>query len=183
MIKNWLLCKTCTKVTNIYWKSEKKIENVSKINLSTKLRRHFLRPCTLSFKLTRCWGRRTGMRISRLWSCSNSSGSHADACQTCATHDLRAPLIELIPDVSHTSGLQIYLHPLHMCRPRRRDSGSDRSVITGHLVRVKERINPQPLWLIKFNCTTSLLVIINGCHMQQPHLSADLCLLWNDDRW
>lgn len=167
--QNWLLCKTCTKVTNIYWKSVKKIEYVSKMNLSTKL--------------TRYWGRRTGMRISRLWSCSNSSGSHVDACQTCAVHDLRAPLIELIPDVSHTSGLQIYLHPLHMRRPRRRNLGSDRSVITGHLVRVKERINPQPLWLIKFNCTTSLLVIINGCHMQQPHLSADLCLLWNDDRW
>lgn len=41
-----------------------------------------------------------------------------DHTLTRAAHDLRAPLIELIPDVSHTSGPQIYLHPLCTCAGR-----------------------------------------------------------------
>lgn len=93
--------------------------------------------------------------------------------------------MELIVDVTHTRvGCKRNARPLCACRPPppSPNSGSDGAVITGHLVRVKERINPQPLGLIKFNCTTSRLLVINGRRTQRAHLSAALGRLRDDAR-
>lgn len=86
----------------------------------------------------------------------------------CATFDPNASLIRLIPKVSHASEWRLH----------RDKFAADVCAINRHLVRERERINQEPLELIRFNHTTSLLEITNGQSVYRTiylHLSALDC--------